>query len=192
MDKQFSDYLEHTHIHVANSFDKESAEYAGSKAVKDLMFKELTKFGFTDIKIDHEEYTERELAAYANAIGNKKIYITVHYVAQSLRLDNHVPVTRPLRYRPELSISNFVDNGKPAPFHIQIIGGINTGKTTLVNMLRKVLYVINPTAEVIAVDSDPYSFNFYYGDDAERVGYFTNLKHRKINLCTPMLHNVMA
>lgn len=190
MNARFQDYLEHTHVHVVNRFNKESDEYFGSQAISSLLVSELHDFKFTDVKSNVLSHTPEQVTAYVNAIKYKRLYITVHHVAQRFQLSKHESQINPLNFRPRLGIEDHVDNGRPAEFHIQILGGVNRGKTTLANMLKKVISQLSPTTDVVIVDTDPYTFNFYYGDDAQRESFLTNLRHQKINVGIQMLHGL--
>lgn len=183
-----NDFMEHVHVFSSMNMAKDSPARAGSQCVKAMLIAELEKFKFSNVVSAVSSYTSEEVKAFTAAMHYKKIYITTHVLTKGFQYDT-LPalVNKPFNIRPRLNFTDYIDNGKPAEHHIQIIGGINTGKTVLVNMARKVLSELCPTAEVIVVDTDPYTFNFYYGDDAERESFLTNVRHQKINIGIPML-----
>lgn len=182
------DFMEHTHVHCSFALSSDTAAFAGSQSVKDRLVKELEKFNFTNVVSLVNGYTDAEEKAFSNAMHNKKIYVTIHHLGRMYHLDPKNPRAKKVfRTRPLLNVADYIDNGKPAEYHIQIIGSPNSGKTMLANMVRKVLSEVCPTTEVIIVDTDQWGINFYYGNDAEREMFFTNIRHRKINVGIGML-----
>lgn len=188
-DYTLTDFFEHTHVFTSFNFPKDSLEYNGSQGVKGAIVMELDKFKFENVIYDIKGHNTDDIAAFAKAMAFKKVYITVHQVAKPQMLYN-VQSPSQIGMRPPLRIADYVDQGKPAEHHIQILGGVNTGKTILANIAKKILAGINPTIEVVLVDTDPYSWNFYYGNDEEREHFLTNIRHQKINIGVPMLTGV--
>lgn len=185
-----NDFMEHVHVFSSMNMPKDSSERIGAQCVKARLLAELEKFNFGNVISAIGNYTLDEENAFVRAMYNKKIYITVHMLTKGFQFDSMPAViNKPFSIRPRLNFTDYIDNGKPAEHHIQIIGGINTGKTLLANMARKVISEILPTVEVIIVDTDPHSFNFYYGNDAEREMFLTNVRNQKINIGLPMLYS---
>lgn len=188
-DYTLEDFFEHTHVFTSFGFPREGMEYRGSQAVKTGLLEELEKFKFENLIWEVKSRSVEDVEAFVKSIAFKKVYITVHQVAKPFCFDG-VPGASRIKMKPALRIADYIDQGKPAEHHIQILGGVNKGKTILANMVQKVLKGISPTTEVIIVDTDPYSWNFYYGDDAEREQFLSNIRHQKINVGTPMLTGV--
>lgn len=174
------DFMDYTHVFSSMGMPKDTSAHAGAQSVKARLVAELNSFNFSNVISGINDYTSIEEKAFVDAMYHKKIYITIHHLGKTLK---------PFSMRPALNITDYIDNGKPAEHHIQIIGKPNSGKTLLANMARKVLSALCPTTEVIIVDTDSPTFNFYYGNDTEREMFLTNIRHQKINIGVPMLQN---
>lgn len=177
-------FLNYVHVYTSMGFPKGTPERKGSKILEVGLLNELKSFQFNNVSSDMTEIAAEDVKAFNKAMHNSTIYITVHYTARPIR--NVGNLQRKYVIKPSLNITETLDQGRPVKHHIQIIGGPNTGKTSLANMYCKVINQFNPTIKVIIVDIDPYTQNFYYLNDAGRELFLKNVRGQKINIGQPM------
>lgn len=183
------DFVDHVHIHPHFNISKPTPEGRGVEAIKAALVEELAKFNFKNVVSEIAPFEPDDVKALEKEIAYKKVFISIHHLSRVFRLEPSDEATQ-VRHniRPRLQQFEYADNGKRVNYSIQVIGSPNTGKTTIANMLVKVLKTISPTTDVIVIDTDPYTPNFYYLNDAERQQFLANIaEHRRFNVGQLML-----
>lgn len=182
-------FIDHVHIHPHFNIPGDKPARRGVEAIKAGLVAELTKFNFKNVVSEIDSFGPGDIKALEKEIAYKKVFISVHHLGRAFNMEPSSEPQEDRHYiRPRLQQFEYADNGKRVQYSIQVIGLANTGKTAIANMLVKVLKTISPTTDVIIIDTDPYTVNFYYLDDAERKQFLANIaEQRHFNVGQPML-----